>query len=124
MLVVPSEARVVGLGGLDHGWGLGFSRDFFAIVRSTDRGSMKWMDGSAGIRFDLAIVISADALTAPYVPVRAHVSHSTLLVSCRLFSFTFLFSLFPEIIRRRGESRARRKFGLGVVGWWRTRQPG
>jgi hypothetical protein len=47
---------------------------------------MKWMD-QLGIRFDLAIVISVNALSLSSLavrPVRAHVSHSTPLVSCRL----------------------------------------
>lgn len=59
------------------------ARDFCHC--STDRG-LKWMD-RPGIRFDLAIVISVDALTRR-TPVRAHVSHSTLLVSCRLLLFS------------------------------------
>lgn len=54
--------------------------------------------------------------------VRAHVSHSTLLVSCRLS-----FLPFPPLVtpvsgrgysppQRRRESRATRKFGLDIVG--------
>jgi len=102
----------------------------FAIVRRIMHGSMRngWLGSGFGSIGDCYSGPVGARLACAVPLCVAHVSHSTLLVSCRLSFFFPLSRLLllqsVEIIRRRRpqrerESRAPRKFGLDIVGWWR-----
>jgi len=113
------------LGGLDRGgWGQD-SRDFCHC--STDHAwiNEKWMD-RLGIRFDRRLLFRSGGCSPRLccAAVRAHVSHSTLLVSCRLSFFSpfpaFYYSSQWRLFAaagRSGSGRAERHVNSDWTSW-------